>query len=216
MAVQDKVVRTKNYEKNVLNMNVLDRCRKCSNPGETIEHITGGCPALANNAYLNRHNQAAKILHLQLALKYKLITERTPYYKYSPSPVLESRETLLYWDRPIITDKTIDHNRPDILLIDKTNKRALIVEVGIPLSHNLIRTEQEKAAKYKNLEFELKRLWHLKEIKTVPIIMSVEGLCTKQLRPNIESLGLPNGLAILIQKAVVLQTCYLVRQFLSI
>ncbi|KAL1454593.1 hypothetical protein WDU94_010813 [Cyamophila willieti] len=38
-AIQDKVVRTKNYEKFILKKDVVDKCRKCQQPGETIEHI---------------------------------------------------------------------------------------------------------------------------------------------------------------------------------
>lgn len=214
-AIQDKVIRTKNYEKHILKINVNDVCRKCGLAGENIEHVTGGCPALANTDYLSRHNQVAKIVHRHLALKYKLVSKTDPYYKYLPPAVLESGECTLYWDRPVITDKTVDHNRPDILLINKKEKKAIIVDIAVPLTQNVRKAEQEKLIKYQNLAFEIKRIWKLGEVQIIPIVISVEGVITTRLKPFSDQLGLPKGLLTLSQKAVILQTCHLVRKFLS-
>ena len=71
-AIQDRVMRTRNYERHVLKMDIEDRCRKCGNTGEPIEHVIGGCPALAETAYLGRHNQLANLIHQQLGFKYGL------------------------------------------------------------------------------------------------------------------------------------------------
>jgi len=71
---------------------------------------------LANTDYLHRHDQVAKIIHQKLAYKNKLIESTTPYYKYTPQVVHESDETKLYFDRGIITDKTIFCNRTDITM----------------------------------------------------------------------------------------------------
>nr|CAI5839441.1 unnamed protein product [Callosobruchus analis] len=130
-AIQDGVIRTRNYEKHILKLSHEDHCRRCKGPGETIEHISAGCPALAETEYLGRHNEVSKIIHQQLAHKYNLCKDSTPYYKYQPAPVLESPNALLYWDRPILTDKTVDYNRPDIVLIDKVNAEGIIVDIAI-------------------------------------------------------------------------------------
>lgn len=216
MAIQDKVIRTKNYEKHILKMGTVDKCRKCNLPGETIEHITSGCPNLADNDYLSRHNQVAKIIHSRLATKYKLIKNPEPYYKYSPNPVLESNTTLLYWDRPILTDKTVDHNRPDILVIEKQNKIAYIIDIAVPLSHNILKTEQEKTRKYQNLSIEIKRIWRINAVHIIPLVISVDGIVPKNMEPNLKKIGLPNGLTSILQKAVILQTCHLLRKFVGV
>ena len=100
------------------NNNINDN--KCGIVGENIEHIMGGCPALAENAYLNRHNQLTKLVHQQVGIKNDglLDISTPPYYKYDPTPVLEKSNIILYWDRPVFTDKSIDYNRPGILLIN--------------------------------------------------------------------------------------------------
>ena len=119
MAIQDRVIRTKNTEKHIIKNDVVDKCRKCGNTGESIEHVMAGCPAISDTAYLGRHNQVAKLIHQHLAQDIISITNAAPpYYKYTPQEVLESNNHVLYWDRPILTDKTVDFNRPDLLLID--------------------------------------------------------------------------------------------------
>lgn len=58
-----RAVSTKNYEKRILSMDVNVKCRKCGVVGKTIEHIISGCSALADSAYLNRHNKLGKVVH---------------------------------------------------------------------------------------------------------------------------------------------------------
>jgi hypothetical protein len=41
------------------------------------------------------------------------------YYRYKPEPLLETTDTVLYWDRSITSDKTVDFDRPDTVLSDK-------------------------------------------------------------------------------------------------
>ena len=36
------------------------------------------------------------------------------------------------WDFPIQTDKNLDHNRPDITMIDKRNKVCWLIDVACP------------------------------------------------------------------------------------
>ena len=217
MAIQDRVIRTKNYEKHVLKMNIEDRCRKCGQIGESIEHVMAGCPALANTAYLGRHNQLAKLIHQELGFKYELLDRKTtpPYYKYNPQPVVERGNFILYWDRPIVTDQTIDYNRPDILLINQGEKTATLVEIAVPLTHNLKKTEAEKMAKYEELAFQLKSIWKLERVVIVPIIISAEGVISKKTTKNIEKLAVNKNILRVGQKAVLLQTCHIVRKFLN-
>lgn len=123
IAIQDRVIRTRNYEKHCLKLDVTDKCRKCGLVGETIEHITAGCTALAESSYLGKHNQVAKLVHQQLEIKYERFDVMPPpYYKYNPLPVIENHNVVLYWDRPMQTDRTVDYNRPDNMLIHKDKK----------------------------------------------------------------------------------------------
>jgi len=52
-----------------------------------------------------------------------VIADKSPCYKYTPANVLEKDNFKLYWNRSIITDKTIPANRSDITLINKKKQR---------------------------------------------------------------------------------------------
>jgi hypothetical protein len=215
-AIQDRVIRTRNYEKHIMKMNVDDRCRKCGRVGETIEHIVSGCTVLANTAYLGRHNQLAKLIHQQLAMKYGILGRDTPpYYKYDPAPVLETPSTVVYWDRPLNTDRTVDHNRPDIVVINKHEKTAFIIDIAVPLTNNIRSTEVEKIRKYEDLAIQIKDIWKLQSVKTYPFVISAEGVLSKNFIKNLEKLELPVWIHKTAQKLILLQTCHIARKFLN-
>jgi len=78
-----------------------------------IQHITAACEQLAPTEYVKRHDGLAKIIHQKLAEAAELIDDKCPYCKNTPANVLEDENFKLYWNRSILTDKTI-------LLIDLT------------------------------------------------------------------------------------------------
>ena len=90
----------------------------------------------------------ARIIHQQLALQYNLVGSEVPYYKYVPDPVLENGHAALYWGRSIITDRTILVNKPDIVVIDRRERRAMIVDITVPHDENLVKAENDKKIKY--------------------------------------------------------------------
>jgi hypothetical protein len=47
----------------------------------------------------------------------------------------------LYWDSSIITDKAVDFNKPDIVLIDRKNKTALVIDMANSFTRKLPKTE---------------------------------------------------------------------------
>jgi len=87
---------------------------------ETIQHITAACEQLARTEYLKRHDGRAKIIHQKLAEVAESTEEKSPYYQYTPANVLENDNFKLYWNRSILTDKTIPFNRHDTTLTLKS------------------------------------------------------------------------------------------------
>ncbi|XP_063821249.1 uncharacterized protein LOC135071388 [Ostrinia nubilalis] len=154
-AIADEVMMTNNYRKYILKDGTVDICRACHRPGESLRHIISGCSHLANGEYLHRHNLVARIIHQQLALQYGLLESESPYYQYQSVPVLENGHALLYWDRSIITDRTIVCNKPDIVVVDRSQRRAVLVDITIPHDENLVKAEKEKQSKYLDLAHEI-------------------------------------------------------------
>lgn len=218
LAIQDQTIETRNYQKHIIRLPNLptDSCRRCHSSSETIQHITGACRSIAQTDYKHRHDQVAAVIHQHLAFKYKLIQEKVPYYKYTPNTVLENTQYKLYWDRTIITDKTIHFNRPDITVFHKPTKSAYLIDIAVCNTHNIQTTHTEKIAKYTDLSIELRTQWNATDVKTIPIIMSSTGVVPKTLHTSLNTLDLPKSIYMLLQKAVILNTCRIVRKFLSL
>jgi len=80
----------------------------------------------------------------------------------------------------------IEHKRPDIIFVDKDNKRALLIDIAVPADARVEEMEQEKIDRYQDLARELKRLWKV-ETKVVGAL----GTVPKGLEKNLEKAGRP-------------------------
>ena len=60
--------------------------------------------------------------------------------------------------------------KPDIVILNKMEKTA-IIDVAIPGDKRIIDKEKEKTEKYQNLKREIQRLWNLKKIDVIPVIL---------------------------------------------
>jgi hypothetical protein len=61
-------------------------------------------------------------------------------YSYTPESCLENDSYKLYFDRTILTDIHIKHNRPDIIILNKQQKQAYLLDIAVPNSHNITQT----------------------------------------------------------------------------
>jgi len=107
-AMQDQVILTRNYKKYILKQpHIFELCRRCGKESETIQQISTACEQLASTECVERHDGLAKIIHQKLAEVAELIEKKSPSYKYTPVNVLENDSFKLYWNRSMLTDKTI-------------------------------------------------------------------------------------------------------------
>ena len=156
-AIKDQVVLTRNYKKYILKQpNADELCRKCGKESETIQHITAACEQLAPTEFVKRQDGLAKVIHQKLAEAADLIVDKSPYYKYTPVSVLENDNFKLYWNRSILTDKTILFNRPEITFMNKKTKNTFLIYITVPNTHNLAKTVTDKQYKYQELANEIK------------------------------------------------------------
>jgi hypothetical protein len=94
-------------------------------------------------------------IHQKLAEATELTEDRSPYYKHTPATVLENDNFKLYWNRIIITDKTIFSSRPDITFMNKETKEAFLIDIAVPNTQNLARTILDTQKKYQELAHEI-------------------------------------------------------------
>jgi hypothetical protein len=133
-AIQDRVINTRNYKKHICGLqSIIDKCRICGTEGETIEHIISSCTVLAQSEYKKRHDIFAKIIHMNLAVKFNLLKNTQPHYSYTPESCLENDSYKLHFDRTILTDIQIKHNRPDIIILNKQQKQAYLLDIAVQI-----------------------------------------------------------------------------------
>lgn len=203
------------YRSAILHESIEVNCRRCRQSQESIEHIMNGCSTLASSDYLQRHNNVAKIVHQELALRSKLVEEKNPFYRYQPAAVLLSSDYKLYWDRFITMNHTILANRPDIVWIDKRNNSGYLIDIVVPLMNNLNWTFAEKIGKYVELAQEIKQREALKTVRVVPVIISSAGIVAKTVVDEIKSIKCEYLLHEL-SKAVILSMCRILQKFLQL
>ena len=63
---------------------------------------------------------------------------------YNPQTVSENIYHMLIWDMNIECDNVIVERRPDIVIVDKTEKTAIIIDAAIPGDRRIIDKEKEK------------------------------------------------------------------------
>ena len=117
--------------------NIDELCRRCGKESGTIQHITAACEQLAPTEYVKRRDGLAKVINEKLEKAAELTEGKSQYYKYTPANVLENENFKLYWNRSILTDKTIPFNRHDITFMYKKTKKTFLIDIPVPNTHNL-------------------------------------------------------------------------------
>jgi len=140
---------------------------------------------------------------------------KSPHCRYTAANVLEDDSFKLYWNRSIITDKTIPANRPDITFTNKKTKTTYLIDIAVPNTHNLAKAITERQRKYQELANELCAMWKQNTAQVVPIVISSAGVIPKSLSQSLKRLNLHPNTYIQVQKSVILGTCSIVRDFLD-
>ena len=108
----------------------------------------------------------------------------------------------------------IEARRPDIVVIDKKEKSCIIVDIAVPADGRVHEKEREKVEKYQDLQREFGRLWQLRKVQVVPVVVCALGSVTKEFDKWIEKLGVPGDVATL-QKTALLGTARILRMVLE-
>ena len=101
--------------------------------------------------------------------------------------VLENEGVKLLGDFSIQTEAKINHNKLDILLVDKKKKTCFIIDVACPFDTRIGKKEREKVEYYTDLKYEILKYWkgEVKKVLIIPIIIGALGLVTKKLKEQI-------------------------------
>jgi len=167
----------------MLKEEIESKCRLCKQHEETIHHLTSGCPILAKNEYLMRHDKVCTHLHYSMC-KALGIETTDKWYTHIPKPVCEDGDVTLLWHQAVHTDREVTANRPDIIIKNKKEKTCMLIDVAITADRNVVQKEAEKNLKYKSFCIEIQRMWNLK-CMIVPVITGATGIVTRSLKKNL-------------------------------
>ena len=105
------------------------------------------------------------------------------------------------------------------MLIDRDNKTPLVIYIAVPLTHNLPKTERErereKIKKYENWALDIKNIWKLNNTSIYSLVISLEGVVTKNFLNYVQNIGLTKNILRVRQKAIILQTYHVVYKFVG-
>ena len=188
------------------------RCHISTECDETIDHLISGCPTLAPNEYLNRHNRVGQYLHWKICKQYGSQNANN-WYEHQPEAVTETDNVSILWDYSIQTDRKIKANKPDITVKDKREKNCKLIDVKIIADKNVSLAEFERLSKYKDLEIEVEKLWHMETV-TIPAVIGALGMIKKGTEKHLEKIpGSPKLNE--MQKIALTGTAHILRKTLS-
>ena len=110
------------------------------------------------------------------------------WYEHKSLPCTKNESFKIPWDFNIHRDNIIEYRRPDKIIIDKTNKKAQIVDSAVLTDHRIEISEQRKTKTYQDIKDELQKLWNLKT-SIVTIVIGALGTISKSLEKHLIGLN---------------------------
>ncbi|XP_067939766.1 uncharacterized protein [Watersipora subatra] len=154
MAAQEQVHPTRQLQIKIHHTRDDPRYRLCKDAPETVKHIISECKQLAGNAYTERHDHVAGVVYRSICDEYGL--NKPQHWWEAPVKVNKNDHAKTLWDFHIRTDKHVLANQSDIVVVDKENKRAAIIDIAVPNDYNIARKEKEMFRNIALLENRLK------------------------------------------------------------
>ena len=172
------------------------------------------CQQLAQVQYKAwRHEKVAQIIHWKLCQKLGL-NHGGRWYNHKVESVIVTEDLRLLWDFPIQTDHRLEHNRPDIVFENRKNRSCLLIDISCPFDTRIERKEKEKIEMYQDLKTEIKRLWNVREVKIVLIIIGALGTIGKNFENWLKKIEIECNTE-LLQEACLLGTAKILRKVLD-
>ena len=141
---QEQALRARWIRKNIDDQEVSEKCRMYGKRDESITHLIAQCKKLTQKEYKQRHNSIARILHFFKVGKFK-------WYNHKPASAVENDRVEILWDFNIQTDHVIQHRRPDIVALYKTEKKCCRIDIAVPGDKRIELKEQQKVVNYSEI-----------------------------------------------------------------
>ena len=91
---------------------------------------------------------------------------------------------------PYKTHKTLEHNQPDITVIDKKSKKYILIDPAYPFDIGIEKKEKEKCTNYSELTYEIAKIWKMRKVEVITVVIGALGTVAKHFEKWIEKLDL--------------------------
>ena len=71
--------------------------------------------------------------------------------------------------------------------MNKNERNCAIIDIAIPVGIGVREKKKEKIERYQELKREIKRMWNIRSIKVMPVVLGALGSSSKKLK-NLELL----------------------------
>ena len=184
-SAQEQSIRTNHIKCNIDKTAKSPICGICGSRNETISHIVS--ETSPKGLQMEAHS-VGSYAHWQFCEKVRFNRTRL-WYEHEPESVVENKNFKVLWDFVIHCDHMIEARKPDIAVVDKVKKetdcRFVITRRYKSRSRN---TREIK--KYSLLKDKIARLWQMKKVAVIPILVGALGTITTKFEKYIESLGI--------------------------
>ena len=170
------------------------------------------CGKLALTEYKGRHDNMAQYIHWQLCGKCGL-ERANSWYGQKPERVVASENFKKLWNFTVQCDRKIEARRPDVVFIDKNEKEVVIIDVAILGDDRVKDKELEKLKKYQLLKDEIAKVWRMRKVIVVPVVIGALGAVSVNFKEYMRQIGVNVRLEI-IQKTALLGTAKILRKVL--
>ena len=116
----------------------------------------------------------AKKVHWEICKKNRF-EHSEKWYEHALKVAVEHEEIKVLWGINIQCDNLIEARRPDLIVIDKKEQKGIIIDIAIPADVRVEEKEKEKVKMYQDLKKEIRRLWKLRNVETVPVVIGALG-----------------------------------------
>ena len=134
------------------------------------------------------------------------------WYEHAPEGAVENEEIEVLWDINIQCDILILARRPDLIVIDKKEQKGIIIDIAVPADVRV--EEKEKVEKYQDLKKETRRLWKLRNVEIVPVVIGTLRTVSVEFDRWMGKLGTICDVGVM-QKTALLGTARILRKVLE-
>ena len=114
-----------------------------------------------------------KPVHQNICRKKALYVPKK-WYEHKHLICTENKSFKILWYFNAQTDHIIEHRGPDVIIVDKTNRKVQILDLTVCADHRFEISQQTKTEKYQDVKRDLQKLWNVK----VFIVLKVSYWCT--------------------------------------